>query len=63
MLFHNMALCYQKMQCLEECSSCIEQALDYLPSDEFNVKETFAGNKFEDDMKDRFDMLIKYLDM
>jgi hypothetical protein len=30
---------------------------------EFNVKETFAGNKFEEDMKDRFDMLIKYLDM
>lgn len=30
---------------------------------EFNVKETYAGNKYEDDMKDRFDMLIKYLDM
>ncbi len=30
---------------------------------EYNVKETYAGNKFEEDMKDRFDMLIKYLDM
>jgi hypothetical protein len=30
---------------------------------EFNVKETYAGNKYEEDMKDRFDMLIKYLDM
>lgn len=32
-LFHNMALCYQKMQMLEECSQCIEQALEYLPLD------------------------------
>jgi len=30
---------------------------------EFNVKETYAGNKYEEDMKDRFAMLIKYLDM
>lgn len=32
-LFHNMALCYQKMQMLDECSSCIEQALEYLTDD------------------------------
>jgi hypothetical protein len=23
-LFHNMALCYQKMQMLDECAQCIE---------------------------------------
>lgn len=27
-MFHNMALCYQKMQMLEECASCIDQALE-----------------------------------
>lgn len=29
---------------------------------EFNVKETYAGNKFEDNMQDRFDMLMRFLD-
>ena len=32
-LFHNMALCYQKMQMLEECASCIEQTFDNLTLD------------------------------
>lgn len=36
-LFHNMALCYQKMQMLDECAQCIEQALDFLPIDQFNL--------------------------
>lgn len=30
---------------------------------EFNVKETYAGNKYEEDMQDRFDSLMKFLDM
>lgn len=29
---------------------------------EYNVKETFAGNKYEEDMQDRYDGLLKYLD-
>ena len=32
-LFHNMALCYQKLQMLEECAQCIEQSLEYMPAD------------------------------
>lgn len=32
-MFHNMALCYQKMMMLEECASCIDQALEQLPPD------------------------------
>lgn len=27
-MFHNMALCYQKMQMLEECAQCIEHAFE-----------------------------------
>jgi predicted transcriptional regulator len=30
---------------------------------EFNVKETFAGNKYEEDMQDRYDSLLKFLDI
>jgi hypothetical protein len=44
-LFHNMALCYQKMQMLEECSSCIEQALDNLPMDQFDLSEKSISNR------------------
>jgi len=29
---------------------------------EYNVKETYAGNKYEEDMQDRYDGLLKYLD-
>lgn len=32
-MFHNMALCYQKLQMLEECAQCIEQSLEYIPAD------------------------------
>ena len=38
-MFHNMALCYQKMQMLEECASCIDQALEQLPVDGINLEE------------------------
>ena len=44
-MFHNMALCYQKMQMLEECASCIDQALEYLPSDGINLKEKSISNR------------------
>ncbi|MFT5601416.1 MAG: acetoin utilization protein AcuB [Flavobacteriales bacterium] len=30
---------------------------------EFNVKETFAGNQYEEDMQDRYDSLLKFLDI
>lgn len=30
---------------------------------EYDVKETYAGNKYEDDMQDRFDQLMKFLDV
>ena len=36
-MFHNMALCYQKMQMLEECASCIDQALEQLPIDSISL--------------------------
>jgi hypothetical protein len=38
-MFHNMALCYQRMQMLEECASCIEQALENFPMDSINIEE------------------------
>lgn len=38
-MFHNMALCYQKMQMLEECASCIDQALEQLPPSGINLEE------------------------
>lgn len=46
-LFHNMALCYQKMQMLEECAQCIEQALEYLTSkdSQFNLQEKSISNR------------------
>lgn len=38
-MFHNMALCYQKMQMLEECAQCIEHAFDHLPITLINLEE------------------------
>ena len=32
-LFHNMAMCYQKLGILEECSICLEACIDHLESD------------------------------
>lgn len=44
-MFHNMALCYQKMQMLEECASCIDQALEQLPVDGINLEEQSISNR------------------
>ena len=44
-MFHNMALCYQKMQMLEECASCIDQALENLSTDSFNLEERSISNR------------------
>lgn len=44
-MFHNMALCYQKMQMLEECASCIDQALEQLPSTGINLEEKSISNR------------------
>jgi hypothetical protein len=44
-MFHNMALCYQKMQMLEECASCIDQALEQLPSAGINLEEKSISNR------------------
>lgn len=38
-MFHNMALCYQKLQMLEECAQCIEHAFDHLPLTLINLEE------------------------
>jgi hypothetical protein len=38
-MFHNMALCYQKMQMLEECAQCIEHALEHMPMELINLDE------------------------
>jgi tetratricopeptide (TPR) repeat protein len=38
-MFHNMALCYQKMQMLEECAQCIEHALEHMPLTLINLEE------------------------
>jgi len=40
-----MALCYQKMQMLEECASCIDQALEQLPADNINLEEKSISNR------------------
>jgi hypothetical protein len=32
---------------LDECSSCIEQALDHLPAEEFNAKEKSISNRMK----------------
>ena len=44
-MFHNMALCYQKMQMLEECASCIDQALEQLPYDSISLDEKSISNR------------------
>jgi tetratricopeptide (TPR) repeat protein len=44
-MFHNMALCYQKMQMLEECASCIDQALEQLPSESISLEEKSMSNR------------------
>lgn len=44
-MFHNMALCYQKMQMLEECASCIDQALENLSMDNLNLEERSISNR------------------
>ena len=38
-LFHNMALCYQKMNMLEEAAQCIEYAFENLPISSINLEE------------------------
>ena len=44
-MFHNMALCYQKMQMLEECASCIDQALEQMPIDTIRLEEKSISNR------------------
>lgn len=44
-MFHNMALCYQKMQMLDECSQCIEQAFEQLPLHLLNLEEKSISNR------------------
>lgn len=44
-MFHNMALCYQKMQMLEECASSIDQALENLSMDNLNLEERSISNR------------------
>jgi acetoin utilization protein AcuB len=41
----------------------ISGVLQTLHRYEFNVKETYAGNKFEEDLQDRFDSLMRFLDI
>ena len=42
-LFHNMALCYQKMAQLEECSLCIETCLEHMGVDYTSLKKQSIG--------------------
>lgn len=44
-MFHNMALCYQKMQMLEECAQCIEHSLEHLPTNMLNLEEKSISNR------------------
>lgn len=44
-MFHNMALCYQKMQMLEECAQCIEHAFEHLPTNMLNLEEKSISNR------------------
>lgn len=44
-MFHNMALCYQKMQMLEECAQCIEHAFEQLPVSLINLEEKSISNR------------------
>ena len=44
-MFHNMALCYQKMQMLEECAQCIEHAFDHLPTSLINRRFWAPGEE------------------
>lgn len=44
-MFHNMALCYQKMQMLEECAQCIEHSLEHLPINMLNLEEKSISNR------------------
>jgi hypothetical protein len=44
-MFHNMALCYQKMQMLEECAQCIEHAFEHLPVSLLNLEEKSISNR------------------
>lgn len=44
-MFHNMALCYQKMQMLEECAQCIEHAFEHLPISMLNLEEKSISNR------------------
>jgi len=46
-MFHNMALCYQKMQMLEECASCIDQALEQLPVESLDLSEQSISNRMK----------------
>jgi acetoin utilization protein AcuB len=41
----------------------ISGVLQSLHRYEYNVKETYAGNKYEEDMQDRFDSLMRFLDI
>jgi hypothetical protein len=44
-MFHNMALCYQKMQLLEECAQCIEHAFEHMPIALLNLEEKSISNR------------------
>ena len=44
-MFHNMALCYQKMQMLEECAQCIEHAFEHMPMELLNLEEKSISNR------------------
>lgn len=44
-MFHNMALCYQKMQMLEECAQCIDHAFEHLPIFLLNLEEKSISNR------------------
>ena len=46
-MFHNMALCYQKLQMLDECASCIEQAFEHSPMSSVNVEEQSISNRMK----------------
>lgn len=41
----------------------ISGVLQTLHRYEINVKETYAGNKFEEDLQDRYDSLMRFLDI
>lgn len=39
LIFHNMALCYQKLGVLDECAVCLDKCLQYLKTEQ--IQEFF----------------------